>query len=93
MDNNGNINESVFSFSPIVNRLLIETQKNHSETFSVNLDLLLRQVAVLDASLFEETLRNFLKNPKMKNKTYDDPAVVIISQLIDHSDILLKFDK
>ena len=48
---------------------------------------------MLDAGLFEGILRNFLNNPKMKNRTYDDPIVVIVSQLIDHCDILMKFDK
>ena len=89
---NDTTNESN-TFSSIANRLLIETLKIHSEAFTMSLDLLLRKMAVLDAGLFEEILRNFLNNPKMKNRTYCDPIVVIVSQLIDHCDILMKFDK
>ena len=71
----------------------METLKIHSEAFTMSLDLLLRKMAVLDADIFERFIRNFLNNPKMKNRTYDDPVVVIVSQLIDHCDILKKFDK
>ena len=93
-DSSGNdtTNESN-TFSTVTNRLLIETLKIHSEAFTMSLDLLLRKMAMLDAGLFEGILRNFLNNPKMKNRTYDDPIVVIVSQLIDHCDILMKFDK
>ena len=92
-NSNDTTNESSNTFSTIANRLLIETIKIHSEAFTMSLDLLLRKMAVLDASLFETILRNFLNNPKMKNRAYDDPIVVIVSQLIDHCDILMKFDK
>ena len=71
----------------------METLKIHSKAFTMSLDLLLRKMAVLDADIFERFLRNFLNNPNMKNRTYDDPVVVIVSQLIDHCDILKKFDK
>lgn len=92
-DDSGTLIESINTFTNVVNRLLIETVKIHSETFAMSLDLLLRQTAVLDATLFEEIIRKFLNSPKMKSRTYDDPSTVILSQLIDHCDILMKFDK
>lgn len=92
-DDSGALIESINTFTNVVNRLLIETAKIHSETFAMSLDLLLRQTAVLDATLFEEIIRKFLNSPKMKSRTYDDPNIVILSQLIDHCDILMKFDK
>jgi hypothetical protein len=66
---------------------------NRNEKFATSLDILLRQMAVLDAAIFEQQIRIFLSNPKMKNRSYDDSVVVTISQLIDHCDILMKFDK
>ena len=92
-DENGLLNESINTFSIIVISLLNEAQKNYNEMFSIHLDLLLGQIAVLDAPLFEATLRKVLSKPNMKNRAFDDPAIIACSQLIDHCDILMKFDK
>lgn len=92
-DSHDGSNHITNSFTPIISRLLIETLTNHNEKLAISLDLLLRQMAVLDAALFEQQVRLFLSNPNLKNRSYDDSVVLMLSQLIDHCDILMKFDK
>jgi hypothetical protein len=92
-DENGSLNESANTFSAITTILLNESQKTHNDMYCMNLDLLLRKIAVLDASLFDEAIRNFLNKPDIKNRAYDDPVIITLSQLMDHCDILMKFDK